>query len=71
MSRVSEKLPKRIFTYGDLATCAERETNMRRQVYRNRILTRRMTQQQANREIDMMREIGEVLRSLAVSERLL
>jgi hypothetical protein len=62
--------PRR-FTNTDLWRCAEREGNMRRRVYPNRVLTHRMTQAQADREVDMMAEISDVFREMAESDRLL
>ena len=47
----------------DLQRCAEREANLRRKVYSNRVLTGRMSQRQANAEIDKMAAIAEWLRA--------
>jgi hypothetical protein len=55
----------------ELQACAEREANMRRKVYSNRVLTGRMSQQQANAEIDKMSAIAEMLAEMAERERLL
>lgn len=63
--------PLRGYTMRDLQACAEREANMRRQVYPNRIMTGRMSQQLADREIDKMAAIAELLAELAARERLL
>jgi hypothetical protein len=59
------------YSIKELQRCAEREANMRRTVYRNRVLTGRMSQQQADREIDKMAAIAEHLAELAEKERLL
>jgi hypothetical protein len=45
--------------------CAEREVKLRRRVYRNRVLTGRMTQAFADREIAIMEAIAEDYRALA------
>jgi hypothetical protein len=55
----------------DLQRCAEREVNMRRHVYPNRVMTGRMSQQQADSEIDKMAAIAEMLGEMAARERLL
>lgn len=59
------------YTVRDLQACAEREANLRRRVYSNRVLTKRMSKAQADREIDLMAAIGEHFQELAESERLL
>jgi hypothetical protein len=59
------------YTMRDLQRCAERETNLRRKVYSNRILTGRMSQRQANAEIDKMAAIAEMLAEMAKAEQLL
>jgi hypothetical protein len=59
------------FTAHDLQRCAEREVNLRRMVYRNRILTGRMSQAQADAEIDKMVAIAKHFAELAKTERLL
>ena len=53
------------FPLPDLAACAEREVRKRRHVYPNRILTGRMSQRFADRQIAMMEAIGEILRALS------
>jgi hypothetical protein len=63
--------PFRGYQIKDLARCAEREAQMRRQVYRNRVLTGRMSKKQADAEIDKMAAIAEHLAELAEKERLL
>jgi hypothetical protein len=55
----------------DLQRCAEREAKLRRQVYANRVLTGRMSQAQADAEIDKMQAIAEMLAEMAERERLL
>jgi hypothetical protein len=40
-------------------------------VYPNRVLTHRMSRQQADQEIDMMRVISEVMAEMAEGEKLL
>jgi hypothetical protein len=69
MSRLPDEMLK--FTYTDLAQCAEREVNKRRGLYAKWIVAGKMSQQQANAEIDMMRTIGELMRGMAAKERLL
>ena len=59
------------FTAHDLQRCAERETNLRRTVYRNRVMTGRMSQAQANAEIEKMAAIADHFGELAEKERLL
>ena len=63
--------PRHTYTMRDLQRCAEREANFRCTVYRNRVLTGRMTQAQANAEIDKMRAIAVHFAELAEKERLL
>jgi len=48
----------RPFTDLELARCAEREAKIRRRVYPNRVMTGRMNQTQAEREIAMMQQIA-------------
>jgi hypothetical protein len=55
----------------ELQRCAEREANLRRTVYRNRVMTGRMSQQHADAEIDKMAAIAELLGKMAERERLL
>lgn len=68
---IPERPRWRGYTARDLQACAEREANMRRRVYSNRVLTKRMSKQQADREIDLMAAIGEHFQELAENERLL
>ena len=63
--------PHRGYTVRDLQLCAEREAAVRRRVYSNRVLTKRMTRDQANSEIDKMAAIAELLAEIARGERLL
>jgi hypothetical protein len=63
--------PLRGYSVRELQRCAEREANMRRKVYSNRVLTKRMSQQQANAEIDKMSAIAEMLAEMAERERLI
>jgi hypothetical protein len=46
------------FTDEVKAKCAEREARIRREVYPNRVYTKRMSQQLADREIAIMDEIA-------------
>jgi hypothetical protein len=55
----------------DLLDCAQRELGYRRRVYANRVLTHRMTQDLADREINRMAAIAEHFAELAERERLL
>ena len=66
----SSRPPLRGYTAKRLQQCAEREANKRRSVYSNRVLTGRMSQQQANVEIDMMAAIAEMLAEMAEREQL-
>jgi len=59
------------YTTRDLQRCAEREVNLRQRVYENRVLTGRMSKQQADAEIAKMRAIAEHLAELAEKDRLL
>jgi hypothetical protein len=68
---LTAKPPLRGYSIRDLVRCAEREANLRRYVYRNRVLTGRMSQQQADAEIDKMAAIAEHLAELEAKERLL
>jgi hypothetical protein len=68
---MADRPPLRGYSVRELQACAERETNMRRKVYSNRVLTGRMSQQQANAEIDKMAAIAEWLSEMAERERLL
>lgn len=54
----------------DLLRCAEREAGLRRRVYANRVLTGRMSQQQADAEIDKMDAIAALLAEIEEGERL-
>jgi hypothetical protein len=49
------------FTVAELRRCAEREAKIRMRVYPGRVDTRRMTQDQACREIAMMEAIAQWL----------
>ena len=71
MLTVVRRPPLRGYTVRDLQRCAEREANMRRKVYSNRVLTKRMSRQQADAEIDKMAAIAEMLAEMAERERLL
>ena len=59
------------FAYSELRQAAEREVAIRKRVYPNRIETGRMTRYQAERELNLMRAIALVLRTLEEQERLL
>jgi hypothetical protein len=59
------------YTARDLQACAEREAKMRRHVYPNRLMTGRMSPNQARREIDLMEAIAEHFAELAETERLI
>lgn len=52
----------------DLLACAKRELGYRRQVYPRRVESGRMTQEKADREIQMMEEIYALLEPLAREE---
>ena len=49
----------------DKLKCVERELKIRQRVYANRILTRRMSRLQADRELAIMAEIAEDYRARA------
>lgn len=59
------------YTVRDLQKCAEREVMLRQRVYENRVLTGRMSKQQADAEIRKMDAIAKHLAELAEKERLL
>jgi hypothetical protein len=59
------------FTMSELRQCAEREAKMRRQVYQNRVLTKRMSKAQADAEIAKMDAIAIHFAKLLDRERLL
>ena len=61
----------RHYTAQELAECAEREVRQRKVRYANRVLTGRMSQQQADVEIARMQAIGAWLREEAERERLI
>lgn len=66
-----DRPPVRTWTAAELLKCAEREVRLRRQVYRNRVLTQRMSQHQADVEIARMEAIARMLAEMAEKERLL
>lgn len=51
------------FSILDLIQCARRELGHRRRVYRRLVESGKMSQEEANREIDMMAAIRELLES--------
>jgi hypothetical protein len=53
------------FTYPELQKCAQRELRMREKVYAKRIEAGTMSQEEADREIGMMKEIEEILEYLS------
>jgi hypothetical protein len=59
------------YSMRELTACAERETKLRRRVYANRVLTGRMSQHQADIEIDKMEAIALMLAEMAERERLI
>lgn len=61
----------RTWTAAELLECAEREVRLRRRIYANRVLTRRMSQHQADIEIARMEAIAKMLAGMAERERLL
>ena len=64
--------PRHGYMMRDLQLCAEREACRRFKVYKNRVLTGRMTQAQAEElEIDKMEAIAAHFAELAEKERLL
>lgn len=56
--------------YTDLekAMCAEREVSQRKRVYPRLVENGKMSQQGADRQIDMMREIAEEYRARAIAQ---
>jgi len=71
MLRTAEPLRTRIWTAQQLLECAERELMRRRRYYRNRVMTRRMTPNEANVELSRMMAIRDWLQKEAERERLL
>ena len=63
--------PYRGYTMRELSACAEREVNLRRRVYANRVLTHRMSQQQADAESNKLAEIAEMVWVMGERERLI
>ena len=61
----------RLLRRARIAACAEREANLRRSVYSNRVMARRMSKYQADAEIDKITAIAERFAELAEKERLL
>lgn len=59
------------YSVRELQAEAEYEANMRRRVYSNRVMTHRMSRQNADRKIDMMAAIAEHFADLAEREKLL
>lgn len=55
-------------TYGEKRAAAEREVKQRRRVYPRLVESRRMTQQQADRETAIMEAIAEDYRELEQKE---
>jgi hypothetical protein len=62
---------EKIITAADKLKCAERELKQRYRVYARLVDKEKMTQQQADREIELMEEIAADYRALAEKERLL
>jgi len=58
------------FSFEDLIKCVEREIAMRKRVYPSRVAAAKMTQGQADREIDMMKCIRKCLIALGFIELL-
>lgn len=59
------------YSMRELHAAAVRELKLRQRVYPNRVLTKRMSQQQADAEIGKMRAIADYFAELAERERLL
>jgi hypothetical protein len=59
-----------MFTAVELVAEAERELKLRRRVYPNRVFTRRLSPQQAAKQIAMMEAIRDILRERAAEEDL-
>jgi len=59
------------YTARELVQCAAREVALRRRVYPNRVITGRMSQKQADAEIDKMDAIAALLAEIEDRERLL
>jgi len=62
-------MPK--FSAEEKLDCAMRELKMRQRVYPNRVLTQRMTERQAKRELELMAEIRDDYLELSNRDRLL
>ena len=61
----------RKFTFAEMRQAAEREWEIRRRVYPNRVDTGRMTRLHADRQLALMRAIADYLRDLEKAEMLL
>lgn len=66
-----DDLVKTKYPFSVLADCAQREVKWRRREYPNKIMTRRMTREFADLEIDKMAAIAEHFVELAKAEKLL
>jgi hypothetical protein len=64
-------LPAQPFTFDEMLRECDRELRMRKQVYPNRILTGRLKEREASRQMALMQAIRAVLNELAKTERLL
>jgi len=64
-------MPERSFTAAEMRQAAEREVQIRRRVYPNRVETGRMTRLQAERQIALMQAIADHLREHEKTELLL
>lgn len=53
-----------VVTLEQQLVCVQREIYIRRRVYKTRVATHRMTQQQADRELVAMQAVGQTLRDL-------
>lgn len=60
----------RVFTFAQLAACAEREVRQRQRVYARQVELGRMRQDKADGEIAMMQAIAAHLRAQAGRENL-
>ncbi|HEU0063235.1 MAG TPA: hypothetical protein VFR19_25380 [Hyphomicrobiaceae bacterium] len=57
------------YSLAELVACAERELKIRLRVYPGRVMAGRMSQREADRQIEMMAAIAGRLREVAERER--
>jgi hypothetical protein len=65
---VPELASARVFSFYQLQQCAGLEVDMRKRVYKGRVENRKMTQEKADLETEMMARISHILRGLSTGE---